>query len=443
MKCERRGEDAMQWRRLFVGALVPVVGLVGVAVVPGSVRPASSQMPLEPEVVFRSDVLERTPGAPNVHRVHFGTCDTAGSYQLIVENGVEGARRISSGRVLLNGVPVVTESNLNQQVARVVRTVALAVDNTLEIQLAGGSGGRFRITVEGYRHCLGVRITAPAPGAVLTDPAVVVEGEIETTGIAGVQLRLLLPVRGQTLEAIVPAQVNGKRFAAWVPLAPGTVRIAALATDDTGRTAEDEVSVRLEPDPPDNDRVGMPEVSPTVGFAPLTVAFDGELATDPDIDRLEWDVDGDGRAEFRLPDFLTPSRQVAYTYAIEGLYVARMLAHHAPTGRTLSARVPINVIPRPNLGTIWNGFRAALARGDIEGALRSIALEERDRYRRALDGLGSDLGALAAELRSLTPAVVQPGYATGTTIRVRDGVTEAVVVHFLRDADGVWRIAGL
>jgi hypothetical protein len=140
---------------------------------------------------------------------------------------------------------------------------------------------------------------------------------------------------------------------------------------------------------------------------------------------------------------LTPSRQVTYTYAVEGLYVARMQAHHAPTGQTLSARVPINVIPRPDLGAIWNGFRAALSRGDAEGALRSIALEERDRYRRVLSSLGPDLGGLAAELQTLTPAVVQPGYATGTTIRVRDGVAEGVVVHFLRDADGVWRIAGL
>ena len=187
----------------------------------------------------------------------------------------------------------------------------------------------------------------------------------------------------------------------------------------------------------------MPEVSPTVGFAPLTVTFGGELATDPDIDLLEWDVDGDGQADFHLPDFLTPSRQVTYTYAVEGLYVARIEARHAPTGQTLRAGVPINVIPPPNLVAIWNGFRAALGRGDVEGALRMIALGERDRYRRALESLGSDLGAFAAEIQALTPVVVAPGYATGTTVRVRDGVSDGVVVHFLRDADGVWRIASL
>ena len=107
----------------------------------------------------------------------------------------------------------------------------------------------------------------------------------------------------------------------------------------------------------------MPEVSPTVG-SPLarSRSLGGELATDPEIDRLEWDVDGDGQAELQLSDFLTPSRQVTYTYAVEGLYVARMLAHHAPTGRTLSARVPINVIPRPNLGAIWGTASARRSR---------------------------------------------------------------------------------
>ena len=433
----------MPRRLVNTGAVVLAACLAGAGVYLGGGGTASAQATVAPEVVFQSDVLERTVGAPNVHRVTFETCDTAGSYRLVVENGVDGSRRVSSGRVLLNGIPVMTEPDLNQQVASVARAVTLAVNNTLEIRLAGAPGGRFRLTVEGYRHCLHVHITAPAPGSVLTDPATVVEGEIETTGTPGVQLKLRVPVYGQTLETLVPAQINGRRFAAWVPLAPGTVQIAALASDDEGRTAEDAVTVRFEPDPPDNDRAGMPEVSPTVGFAPLAVTFGGELATDPEIDLLDWDVDGDGRAEFHRPDFLTPPSQVTYTYAVEGLYVARMQARHAPTGRTLSARVPINVIPRPDLRAIWDGFHAALARGDVEGALRLIAFEERDRYRRALESLGPDLGAVAAGLQALTPTVVQPGYATGTTTRVRDGAREGVIVHFLRDADGVWRIAGL
>src|SRR5262245_34060319 len=224
----------MKRRLAFLEALVMAAGVLGAGDYLGAVRTASAQATVDPEVLFQSDVLERTAGAPNVHRVSFRTCNTAGSYRIVVENGVEGSPRVSSGRILLNGVPVITESDLNQQVGSVVRAVALAVSNTLEIRLAGGPGGRFRVTIDGYRHCLSVRITAPVAGAVLTEPATVVEGEVVTAGTPGVQLRLRLPIRGQTLETMVPVQVNGRRFAAWVPLAPGSVQIAAVATDDTG-----------------------------------------------------------------------------------------------------------------------------------------------------------------------------------------------------------------
>jgi hypothetical protein len=414
-----------------------------VAAAGGTGGPASAQGSVPPEVVFQSDVLERTTGEPNVHTVGFGTCDVDGAYRLVLENGVEGARRVSSGRILLNGAVVVDESALNEQVAGVTRPVTLQAANTLEIRLAGGPGGRFRLTVDGYRRCLQVRITAPAPDAVLTEPAAVVEGTLQSTGVAGVRVRLLLPMQGQAVEWFVPAQVNGQRFAAWVPLAPGTVQIAAVATDDTGRTDEDALSVRFAPDPPTNVRAGLPDVSPTVGFAPLAVTFGGKFARDPDIDRLDWDVDGDGTADFHLPDFASAPHQVIHTYAAEGLYLAGIVVRDAPSGRTLAARVPINVIPRPDVSSLWDAFRAALARGDVDGALRMIALEERERFRRVLDDLGSGLADFATELNDLTPAVVQPGYATGATVRVRDGVAEGFLVHFVRDADGVWRIAGL
>jgi hypothetical protein len=417
--------------------------LLAVAAAGGAGGSASAQGTVAPEVVFQSDVLERTTGEPNVHTVGFETCDTDGTYRLIVENGVDGSRRVSSGSILLNGAVVVDESDLNEQVAGVVRPVVLLATNTLEIRLAGGPGGRFRLTVDGYRRCLQVRITAPAPDTILTEPATVVEGEVRSTGVAGVRLRLLLPVQGQSVEWFVPAQVNGQRFAAWVPLAPGTVQIAAVATDDTGRIAEDAVSVGFQPVPPGNLRAGLPDASPTVGFAPLAVTFGGAFARDPDVDLLEWDADGDGAADFDLADFATAPHQVVHTYATEGLYVARLVVRDAASGRTLTARVPINVIPRPDVAALWNGFRAALARGDVDGALRMIALDERERYRRVLEDLGADLADFATELNDLTPAVVQPGYATGATVRVRDGAPEAFLVHFVRDADGVWRIAGL
>jgi hypothetical protein len=429
----------MRWPLAWLTAVVVAASLTA-----GAVPPARGQVTVEPEVVFQSEVLERTTGEPNVHQVSFGTCDTDSLYRLVIENGVDGSPRVSSGILLLNGMPVVTESELNQQVSGVVRPVALESTNVLEVRLAGGPGGRFRVTIDGHPRCLRVRIVAPLSGTVLSEPATVVEGEVHSPGTAGVRLRVRLPLpTGHTLETFVPAQVNGRRFAAWLPLTPGTVHIAAVASDDTGRTEEDAVTVQFVPDPPGNDRPYVPEVSPTVGFPPLAVTFDGSMARNPDVDRLEWDFDGDGQADIFLPDLVDPPHQVTYVYRSEGLYVARLTVHDRATGRTLTASVPINVVAVPDLPAIWGDFRAALARGDRDAVLRMIALADRARYQRVLDDLGPDLGALASELQDLTLTVVRPGYATGSVVRVRDGVTEGFVLSFVRDADGVWRISGL
>jgi hypothetical protein len=396
-----------------------------------------------PEVVYRSPAFERTTGGPNVHRAVFEACDPDGRFRLVLDNGVEEGRRVSSGSVWLNGRAVVVERDLSQQVAQVVRQVTLAPVNTLEVRLAGAPGGRVRVTVDGVMSCLRVRITTPRTGASLVEPGTVVEGELETRRPAGVRLFLGVPVRDQWLEFHTPVELNGRRFAAWVALPRGPVRLRALASDDAGRTAEDSVRVTFEPDPPENDRPVQPEVSPTVGFAPLTVTFEGRAATDPDVDLLDLDADGDGQADVRLPDFAAPPHRVTYTYRVEGLYVATYVARERVTGRTATARVPVNVIPAPDLPAIWNGFRAALGRGDVDGASRFVAHEARQRYRRVFEDLRADLPAFASTLQDLTPVVVRAEYATATATRLADGQREGFIVHFVRDVDGVWRIAAM
>ena len=100
----------------------------------------------------------------------------------------------------------------------------------------------------------------------------------------------------------------------------------------------------------------------------------------------------------------------------------------------LVSRMPINVIPRPDLPAIWNGLRAALA---------YVADEARERYRRVFEDLRGDLPAVAATLQDITPLVVRPRYTTGSSTRLRAGAAEAFLVSFVRDRDGIWRIAGM
>ena len=422
---------------------MPRSWLIGLMLVVGWPIAAAAQITPPPDVLYRSPVLERTTGPPDVHRAAFDACDPNGRFRLRFENGVEGGRRVSSGSVRLNGRPVVSERDLNQQVAEIVRPVALGGTNVLEVRLAGAPGGRARVTVDGDMNCLRVRITAPAPGSLLKEPAVLLEGEIESRVPAGVRLRASLTLRGHPFETFLPVESQGGRFAAWVPLAPGSVRLTAMATDRTGRTAEDTVTVTFSPDPPENDRPMRPEVSPTVGFAPLTVTFGGAWSVaDPDVDAVDLDVDGDRVPDFTWTVLTPPSGPVTYTYQAEGLYVTTSRIR-GKAGAMLVSRMPINVIPRPDLPAIWNGLRAALAAGDVQAALAYVADEARERYRRVFEDLRGDLPAVAATLHDVTPLVVRPRYATGSTTRLRDGAAEAFLVSFVRDHDGIWRIAGM
>ncbi|MGH2651041.1 MAG: hypothetical protein ACRDHK_07520, partial [Actinomycetota bacterium] len=230
------------------------------------------------------------------------------------------------------------------------------------------------------------------------------------------------------------------RFAAWVALAPGTMQFTALAADEYGRSGEGAVTVTVAPDL-DDDRAPRPDVSPTQGFAPLTVTFGGGAAADPAVDLLDLDVDGDGQPDYHLADFATPPHQVTHTYVTDGLYLTSLVTREGATGRTITSRVPIHVMPLPDLATSWSAFRDALGRGDVDGALWFVALAARTRYQRVLEDLRPDLPAVAAALQDLTVLVVTPDYATASTLRTRNGTAEPFLVSFVRDADGIWRIA--
>jgi hypothetical protein len=384
----------------------------------------------------------RAKGEPVAVTDSFTVCDTAGQFTLAVENGPGGEPRVSSGTVLVNGLEVIRDADLGQQVGRLERPLSGVLrTNRLDVRLGSQPGGTLIVSILGLQSCGGVRITAPAPGSTVREPAIVVEGELSPSFATALSLTVGVTIEGRLIEVPVPVHVNDRRFAGWVPLAPGEVRLVARATEGTGRITEDSVTLTVVLDSPD-ERAIPPEASPTVGFAPLTVTFRGSAAADPTVTALDLDADGDGRPDFTLTDFLPPPHEVPYAYQTEGLYVATAVIHDQ-AGQSRTARVPINVIPVPDLPGLWDAFRTSLAQGDVDAALELVALEARERYRRVLEDLRADLAAIAAALGGVTLHVVTPEYATASIAHVRDGVSGSFLIHFVRDGDGVWRVASL
>jgi hypothetical protein len=91
----------------------------------------------------------RHAGTPVLQTAEFEVQNPGGRFVLTIVNGDRnGANRVSSGTIKLNGVVVLTPNDLNQQVRTVVRQVTVLASNVLEAELAGKPTGQVLITVE-------------------------------------------------------------------------------------------------------------------------------------------------------------------------------------------------------------------------------------------------------------------------------------------------------
>jgi hypothetical protein len=417
-----------------------VIGIVtgGTLLLPGVAALAQA-----PEVLIASSYVRAT-GQPVTVTDYFTACDVGGQFTLAVDNGPGGEPKVSSGTIRVNGVEVIHEADFNQQVPRIERPLkGIWPTNTLEVHLGSQPGGMIALSVLAVQECgPKIRFTSPLSGSVLHDPALVVEGEITAQGVAALGLAMAVTLAGQAFDWPLPVAVSGGRFAARVALTPGPNQLLARVTDLAGRSAEATLPLTFEPDPPDYDREPEPDVRPTSGFAPLAVTFGAGEVADPTVTAVDLDIDGDGLAEFGRADFAPPRHRIVYTYPSEGLYVATLVVRDQ-TGRSRTTRVPIHVIPVPDLAVIWDSFRAALGRGDVDGALQWIAAEAHTRYRRVLTDLQADLPSIAAALGALTAHIVTPEYATASVSHSEPAALATYLVTFVRDGDGVWRIASL
>ena len=417
--------ERIQWKRIALALLV--AGVVGH-------REATADSPL-----LFARTYTRGPGGPVTVRDVVKTCDADGRFALVVENGPGNRPRVGEGTISVNGRVVVSQADLDPRVSVVERLLPdLRPTNILDVRLGGRDGGAISVKVLGWQTC--VRFTSPVDGSTVNEPAIVVEGDVRARGDARVNLVTLLTVNGRQVPWAVPVAAAGDRFAARVRLTPGENRFVARVTDSRGRTDEALLRLTFAPDSPEAVDAPPPDVSPTSGFAPLAVTFTATEAADPTVVALDLDVDGDGRPEFALADFLGPPHQVTYTYATEGLYVAALTIRDE-TGLTRVTRVPIHVIPVPDLAATWETFRRALARADVDTALEHVALEARERYRRVFQDLRADLGGIAGGFGPFVPQVVTADYASGWIVQADDQGGGSYLVTFLRDGDGVWRLA--
>ena len=374
------------------------------------------------DVIMDHVEFVREQGKPQTATTSFSACDPEGTFTLVVDNGQDGAHRVSSGTISVNGIPVVTQSDFNQQVSMITKPLMnIQESNQLEVLLASAPGSVIKVTITAQMICLALTIDSPAAGSTVSQDEVTVSGSV----------RHRTPEIGIKVNGVL-AQVHGDRWIAnKVPLAAGENVLTAVATDEKMRSVQSSIMVTaVEPTGP-SLRLGA---NVEAGTAPLEVSF--FLRENPGgTVSYELDFEGDGVVDQVLPTF----DAVAHTYASEGDYFPSVTAVDG-TGTRTASRMGITVYPLPPVISKWNKILGKLATGDVAGAMEFHTPSARDKYQRVYDTLGTDVPGIVTSFGPLEFVSCRGNVAEFYVRRTLDGEEKAFYVYFVRDQDGFWKL---
>ena len=89
----------------------------------------------------------RATGKPVVVTETFSAPSATAHYNLIVLNGEKGKNRVSSATVKINGIEILRESDFNQQVDRIQRTISLQTSNSISVELKSAPGSFITVSI--------------------------------------------------------------------------------------------------------------------------------------------------------------------------------------------------------------------------------------------------------------------------------------------------------
>jgi hypothetical protein len=364
----------------------------------------------------------RGTGAPIASTESFAVCRPERAFRLRVDNGPNGRPRVSSAAIVVNGVEVVRERDLSQQVAAIEQEITLRAENSLAVRLAGQPGGTIAVRVVSAEPCLEIAITSPTAGARLDAGHLVVRGTVRGAPEIGVT------VNGQR------AAVLGEDFAALLDVEPDAVDLAAVATAPDGATVEARQLIAIAPAAPSPL---IFRVNPGSALPGVPVRF--SLASLVPVVEVRLDATGRGTVDFRGPDL----QQQPFTYERPGLYFPAVTVVDA-AGAVHPAVTFVDVVDRAaldaRLQARWSGMKAALRQSDVARALEAIYTPARDRYRQLFDALTVPLSQIDGVLTDIALVDLDDFQAEYQMLRSENGETISYYVLFVRDADGIWRL---
>jgi hypothetical protein len=294
---------------------------------------------------------------------------------------------------------------------------------------ATGSGGTTTASAAvTLTHPITLQITEPLDGAVLSDIAVTVKGTIAHA--RGIETGLL--VNGMIVS------IDGDQFIAnHVPLVQGENTITAMATDASGITRSDSITVNADT-PEDHIRLTATPVSGTLPFE-TTLIVSGTFGFESS--QLFCTGTGEVIVSDRSPD------EYRVEILAEGVYTFSVEAVDSE-GNVYTDEVSVEVINKVALDSLlqakWTKMKTALMAGDVPGALEYHQEDARERYAAIYNALGGDLATLAGQMQDIFWICYVNGLAK---YRIRQDheingqiVTITYYIYFSRDWNGLWSI---
>jgi hypothetical protein len=258
---------------------------------------------------------------------------------------------------------------------------------------------------------------------------------------------VMVVVSSSTGTAGYAAQVNGKYFAAQIPVTADVTTISAIATDQTGTQHQASVSVTVETLP---DSVTL-SAAPSVGImtlkqsgqTSLDVALMSTPAMTAPVASYAWDFSGTGSNNLTCYNH----SNVTASYQQVGLYLTQVAVTDL-AGNTYRHAAIVNVLDLASTDAlfkqIWGGMKGKLESQDIEGAVGYFNTQSQDRYREIFTALSSVLPGMAHDMQD-----IQLVYVNDNTAKYRirknetyGGQTMAITyyIYFTRNDNGLWTI---
>ena len=311
--------------------------------------------------IFGPRRFDRTSGSPNQYVEQFSLpAGTTAPFTLHIQNGsLDGTDRVDSATIKVNGVSILTPSDLNENVASLDRTITLSAQNQLDVSLASDPGSYLIINITG---------TVPAndttaPLLEVTNPlndSTVTNSQITVTGTASDP--------GQGASGVAHVYVNDVEAAynssnnTWaltgVSLSLGPNQLVVRAVDQAGYQTT--VTVKVKREAPENHSPTVDAGGEQIITLPSSALLDGNATDDglPEGSSLTttWSkVSGPGDVTFGDPHALSTSA----SFSTHGTYVLSLSATDGQL--TESAEVTITVEPQNQPPTVSAGADQTIA----------------------------------------------------------------------------------